>query len=181
MTKRESERGSAMLITMILISAILAGAAVLVSIQLSANKGTEITNTGMRALHCAEAGLALSRATVATNHTGGGWTGNIGTGNEPSWLASVNHDIDGDTIADFYITLEDDDDEFPTNGGSNSTTADVNNRVFIVSRCGTKISGVFTPKYADFPREVRELMSVSNITSCFNGQKGGCNNNNNGN
>jgi hypothetical protein len=171
--KRSAERGSAMLITMILISAILAGAAVLVSLQLSTNKGTEITSTGMRALHCAEAGLALSRSLVASSHTTGGWTNNIGTGIEPSWLTSgVAHDIDGDSTSDFYVTLEDDDDEYPTNGGSNAPLADVNNRIFIVS---------FTPKYADFPREVRELMSVANVTSCFNGQKGGCNNNNNGN
>ncbi len=180
MTKRESERGSAMLITMILISAILAGAAVLVSVQLSSNKGSEITNTGMRALHCAEAGLALSRDTVANYYsTVKFWAGDVGSTNEPTWLSSINHDLDGDSTADFYITLEDDDDEFPTNGTANVTTADVNSRIFIVSRCGTKVSGVFTPKYADFPREVREVVSITNLTSCFNGQKGGCGQNNN--
>jgi len=177
MTKRSSERGSAMLITMILISAILAGAAVLVSLQLSTNKSTEITSTGMRALHCAEAGLTLSRATVASQRAA--WAGNL-AGVEPSWMSVVNHDIDGDSIADFYITLEDDDDEIPTNTDTvNKPLIDANQQVFLVSRCGTMVSGVFTPKYADFPREVRELISVTNVANCYNGQKGGCGNNNN--
>jgi hypothetical protein len=165
-----------MLITLILISAILAGAAVLVSLQLSANKSTEITNMGVRALHCAEAGLAASRTTVSNNQSS--WVNNIGTGVEPSFLSSVNHDIDGDGTSDFYITLEDDQDEYPTNGGSNNNLIDVNNKVFLVSRCGTVVSSVFVPKYADYPREVRELQSISNQVNCYNSQKGGCGGNN---
>jgi hypothetical protein len=165
-----------MLLTMILVSAILAGAAVLVSLQLSANKGTEVTNIGMRALHCAEAGLAASRATVAANQTA--WVGNIGTGLEPSWMNTVTHDLDGDGTADFYITLEDDEDEYPKSGAANDPLVDVNSRIFIVSRCGTMV-GTFTPKYADFPREVREMVMVSSANNCYNGQKGGCGANNN--
>jgi hypothetical protein len=176
MTRRSSQRGSAMLITLILISAILAGAAVLVSLQLSANKGAEITNTGVRALHCAEAGLAAVRTTVANNQAS--WAGNIGTGIEPSWLASISHDIGDGGSDDFYITLEDDQDEYPTNGSTNNNTVDVNNKVFLVSRCGTMVSGVFVPKYADFPREVRELQGVTNQFNCYNAQKGGCGGNN---
>ena len=177
MSRRSSERGSAMLITMVLISAILAGAAVMVSLQMGANRNSEVTRTGMTALYCAEAGLTATRATVAENRLL--WPGKIGTGVEPDFLSTINHDLDADGVADFYVTLEDDDDEFPTSGTANVTTVDVNQKVFIVARCGTVTSGVFVPKYADFPREVRELVSILNIVNCYNAQRGGCGGNGN--
>jgi len=45
--KRDSQRGSAMLVTLIITVALLAGAAVLVSLQLSANKSTELSRAGI--------------------------------------------------------------------------------------------------------------------------------------
>lgn len=173
MSQRNSERGSAMLITMVLISAILAGAAVLVSLQLGANRNTEITRTGITALYCAEAGLSATRADMAANQTS--WAASLGSAAEPPFLAGVNHDLDGDGNPDFYVTLEDDFDEMTVGSGSaNVATVDVNGRIYVVSRCGTMVSGVFTPKYADFPREVRELLVYKTITNCYNAQRGGC-------
>ena len=172
MSKRSSQRGSAMLVTMVLISAILAGAAVLISLQMGANRNTEVTRTGITALYCAEAGLAATRATVAANSDV--WAGNIGTQVEPTFLAAVDHDIDNDGTADFYVTLEDDDDDIPAGSASNNTTYDWNNKIFIVSRCGTVVSGAFVSKYADFPREVRELVSLTTSFNCYNAQRGGC-------
>jgi hypothetical protein len=49
-----------MLVTLILITALLSGAAVLVSLQLSANRSTDLMRTGMSSLACAEAGLAAA-------------------------------------------------------------------------------------------------------------------------
>jgi len=167
MSSRNSERGSAMLITMILVAAILAGAAVLVSLQLGSNRSTEITRTGISALYCAEAGLAATRATIAANQSN--WTGNIGvydpdgTGTEPSWLSTVNHDLDGDGNPDFKVWLEDDSDEMPPN--PDVPTVDSNSRLFVVSRC---------LKYPDLPREVRELVGVQQASNCYNSQRGGC-------
>jgi hypothetical protein len=161
MSSRNSERGSAMLITMILVAAILAGAAVLVSLQLGSNRSTEVTRTGISALYCAEAGLAATRATIAASQSQ--WTGNIGTGTEPSWLSTVSHDLDGDNVADFTVWLEDDSDEMPPN--PDVPTVDSNNRIFIVSRC---------TKYPDLPREVRELVGVQQASNCYNSQRGGC-------
>lgn len=153
-----------MLITLILMAAILAGAAVLVSMQLGSNRATEVTRTGISALYCAEAGLTASRSAVAVNQVT--WVDYLGTGNEPSWLSGIDHDIDGDGNADFVVTLVDDADEMPGSGsGSDVPTADSNGRIFVVSRC---------IKYPDFPREVRELISYQLKSNCYNSQRGGC-------
>ncbi|HSD88552.1 MAG TPA: hypothetical protein VLB44_13585 [Kofleriaceae bacterium] len=165
MSSRNSERGSAMLITMILVAAILAGAAVLVSLQLGSNRSTEVTRTGISALYCAEAGLAATRATIAANQTD--WATYLGakdadgTGTEPAWLTPISHDLDGDGNPDFKVWLEDDFDEV----GTDVPTVDANSRVFIVSRC---------IKYVDLPREVRELVGYQQASNCYNSQRGGC-------
>jgi type II secretory pathway pseudopilin PulG len=166
MMKRSSERGSAMLVTLIIVTAILAGAAVLVSLQLGANKNTEITRTGISALYCAEAGISATRQTIADNQAN--WNTYLGTGTEPAWLSALSHDVDGDSSNDFIVTLEDDKDESP-----DVPTNDANNRVYIVSRC------VNTKFYPDTVREVRELISKKALANCYNGQRGGCGGNGN--
>lgn len=171
MSSRNSERGSAMLITMILVAAILAGAAVLVSLQLGSNRSTEVTRTGISSLYCAEAGLAATRATIAAQQTDWGTYLGVkdpdGTGTEPAWLSTISHDLDNppDNVADFKVWLEDDNDEIPAGGTADIPTADKNGRVFIVSRC---------LKYPDLPREIRELISYQQQSNCYNSQRGGC-------
>ena len=150
-----------MLITLILMAAILAGAAVLVSMQLGANRATEVTRTGISALYCAEAGLTATRTTIAANKDT--WGDYLGQGTEPTWLAAIDHDLDGDGADDFVITLEDDTDELPPD--PDAPLVDTNDRVFVVSRC---------IKYADFPREVRELVGNQTTSNCYNSQRGGC-------
>ena len=154
-----------MLVAMILMAALLAGAAVLVSLQLSSNRSTELTNTGIRALYCAEAGLQATRATVVANQSA--WGANLGTGNEPSFLSTISHDIDGDNVNDFVVTLED---NFDETSGSDAPATDYDGKIYVVSRC---------TKYADTPREVRELLSYTTITNCYNAQRGGCGGNGN--
>jgi hypothetical protein len=165
MNTRNPERGSAMLVTMIVISAILAGATVLVSLQLAANRSTDLTRTGISALYCAEAGLTASRSTIAANQTT--WADWLGTGNEPSFLTSINHDVDGDNVADWEVTLED---NFDETSGADDPDADLDSRIFVVSRC---------IKYPDTPREVRELINYSQLSNCYNSQRGGCGGNGN--
>jgi len=166
--KRNSQRGSAMLITLILMAALLAGAAVLVSLQLAANKNTDLTRTGMTALYCAEAGLTITRATISANQET--WSDYLGTGNEPTWLSALNHDVDGDgTGPDYKVTLEDNFDE--TTGGD-IPAVDKDNRIFLVSRC-------IDTRFADTPREIRELVNYALITNCYNSQRGGCGGNGN--
>lgn len=148
-----------MLVTLIIISCLLAGAAVLVSMQLASTRSSDLTRSGMAALYCAEAGLTASRAEIAANRVN--WLANIGTGVEPSWLASVDHDLDDppDSIADFMVTLEDDDDD-------TDPAVDSNDKIFLVSRC---------TKYTDTPKVVKELIEYIPTANCYPSQEGGCN------
>src|SRR2546430_14927529 len=113
--KRDSERGSAMLVTLIITTSLLAGAAVVVSMQLSSTTSTGLTKNGLSALYCAEAGLAAARPTVANNY--GLWNStltNDPTGQaQPAWLSNtaLSHDLDGDGVDDFTVSIKDNDDE----------------------------------------------------------------------
>lgn len=167
MTRRNRQRGSAMLVTMIIISSLLAGAAVLVSMQLASNRSTDVARTGLAATYCAEAGLSVARTAVAANYQN--WNAALTSCNgvypcaEPAWLASIPHDIDNpaDGYADFQVYIKDNDDEFGT--GSNDPNHDSDLRVFIVSRC---------IKYADTPKEVEELVEYSGGGVNYRAQQG---------
>lgn len=163
---RNSQRGSAMLVAMILMAALLAGAAVLVSLQLGSNRSTELTKAGISALYCAEAGLTATRATIAVNQSD--WAPNLGTGVEPTWLTAIEHDLDSDGSDDFQVTLVDNDDEIPPT--TDAPTVDFDGKIYIVSRC---------TKYPDTPREVRELISFTEVSHCYGAQRGGCGGNGN--
>jgi hypothetical protein len=157
-----------MLVTMILMAALLAGAAVLVSLQLGANRGTDMTKTGITALYCAEAGLAATRATIAENQ--GDWGTFLGAGSEPTWLSAVSHDVDGNPAndPDFTVTLVDNFDEQPPT--PDAQNADLDGKIYIVSKCNI---------YPDTPREIRELITFALVTNCYNSQRGGCGGNGN--
>lgn len=159
-----------MLVTMILVAALLAGAAVLVSLQMSSNKSTDLTRAGMSSLYCAEAGLAASRTAVATNSNN--WNTALATASAannyrvtPTWLGSsaFSHDIDGIPGDDFVVAIMDDDDE---TSGTNNKTVDINQRVYIVSTC---------TKYPDNQQTVMELVEYQGGATCYAGQEGGCN------
>jgi hypothetical protein len=165
---RSSQRGSAMLVTLILIAALLGGAAVLASTQLAASRSTDLVRTTMLSTNCAEAGLSAARPVVLANYAQ--WAGSLGTGTEPSWITSgVNHDLDGDGVADFVVTLKDNDDDAPA---ANDLLHDNDLRIFIVSRC---------TKYSEVPKEVEELVRYSGGGTCYQSQQGGCASNGNSN
>ena len=158
---RRHQRGSAMLVTLILVSALIAGGAVLVSMQMSSNRGAEVTNTGMTALYCAEAGLAAARPIVIASYTS--WAGNLGTGTEPSWLSTIDHDVDNDgaSAPDFTITLKDNDDELT---GTNDVSVDQDLRIFVISTCNL---------FPDTPKQVMELVRYSGGGQKYKAQAGG--------
>ena len=166
---RDSERGSAMLITLILIGALLGGAAILSSLQISSMRGTGLSRSKMAATYCAEAGLTASH--VAASKSYSLWNSALckpscAAPTQPSWLgnAAFSHDLDGDGIDDFSITLRDDDDEVaPT---ANDPTIDVNYKIYLVSTC---------LKYSDTPVQVMELVKYSPSAQCYQSQEGGCN------
>lgn len=153
-----------MLVAMILMAALLAGATVLVTLQMSSNRNTELTKTGITALYCAEAGLIAARTAVAENQAS--WNDALGQG-QPSWLATgIANDLDGDGTADVEIRLEDNFDE----PGTDNPNADSDGKIFIVSKCLL---------YNDTPREVRELVDYTTVSNCYSAQRGGCGGNGN--
>lgn len=174
MGSRNSERGSAMLVTLIVIAALLAGAAVLVGVQLASNNAADSTRKSTTALHCAEAGLAAARPLVVLATNVPLWGAAIAAPTvQPTWLnaSAIDHNIDDDSnVDDFRITLEDNDDEAPP---TNDRAVDNDLRIFIVSTC-------IDPRYAETPKQVRELIQYSGGGKCYNSQKGGCGKNGNG-
>jgi hypothetical protein len=168
MTKRNSQRGSAMLVTMIVISSLLAGAAVLVSMQLASNRSSDLTRTGLEATYCAEAGLDAARSVVAANFSN--WAAALATCGsgpypcaEPPWLQSAlgTQNLSGGTGSDYWIYIKDNDDELPPL--PNNPQIDNDLRVFVVSRC---------IKYADTVKEVEELIQYSGGGQDYRSQQG---------
>jgi hypothetical protein len=154
-----------MLITLILMSVLLSGAAVMVSMQTRSTRDAGMMRSKMSALNCAEAGLVIARSTVAANY--GLWNDALAQGTEPSWLAALDHDLDDDGAADFTITLRDNNDEIP-----DDQTRDNDLSIFIVSTC---------IKFPDTPAEVTELVRFNGGGNCYNAQLGGCGGNANAN
>jgi hypothetical protein len=173
---RSSERGSAMLVAMIIMTALLAGAAALVSLQMQSTRSAGMTNTGIKAEYCAEAGLVAARGAVAASYAQ--WpTALAATAAaapnppaEPAFFAGIDHDLDDDGDADFTVYLRDNHDELPPNPDDPALDNDL--RVYIVSRC---------TQYPDTPREVAELVEQSAGGYGYRSQEGGFNNNGNDN
>ena len=154
-----------MLVTMVLMGALLAGAAALASLQVTSTRSAQLTRSNISALYCAEAGLVRARATVAANY--GQWSGSLGQSTEPTWLADIDHDVDGDAVADFGITLRDNFDDTPED-----PAVDNDLTIYLVSTC---------TKYSDTPVEVTELVRFNAGGNCYDAQLGGCGGNANAN
>jgi hypothetical protein len=161
---RDPQRGSAMLVTMVVITSLLAGAVVLVAMQLASGRSTDLTRTGLSAMYCAEAGLTASRATVAGNYDQ--WSTSLTSTTQPAWLSNTafSHDLDGDGVDDFAITIKDNDDE--TAPTPNDLAIDTDLKIFIVSTC---------IKFPDTPKQVSELIEYKPAANCYGSQEGGCN------
>jgi len=167
---RRSQRGSAMLVTLLVIVSLVAGAAVLVGLQMASNRSTDLTRSGTNALYCAEAGLVAARPIVVANYTQWGAALALSAASnfaEPTWLSTgINasmggHDLDT-TVAstDFRVHLEDNHDET----GASVPGTDTDLRIFIVSTCLA---------YPDTPKQVRELVEYNGVVACYPGQIGG--------
>jgi len=180
--RRTRERGTAVLITMIVVVALLGGGAVLVGLQLTSTRSAELTRNGMTSLYCAEAGLNSAREIVANNYAG--WNAAMcvppcvvgSTASEPGFLSGLNRDLDGGVAspgspdADFTITLVDNDDELlPL---PNDRTKDNDLQVWVISTC---------IKYPDNPKQVSELIRFNIGGTCYDSQAGGCGGNGNAN
>ena len=105
---RHRERGSAMLVTLILIAALLAGGAVLLAVQRNATRSDDVARGGMSGLYCAEAGLNAMRANIQP-HFSHWQVGLPHRSNQPGseWLTAISHDIDGEPGDDIAVTIQD--------------------------------------------------------------------------
>lgn len=174
---RRPERGTAILITLIVIVALLGGGAVLVGMQMSSTRSTEVARSNMTSLYCAEAGLNAARRIVANNYplwnAALALTETNGVGNplsQPTWLdaAAIDHDLENDGGDDFVISLKDNDDELPPLAAD--LTLDNDLQIYIVSTC---------TKFPENKKQVSELIRFSIGGKCYDKQLGGCGGNNN--
>lgn len=164
--KRRAQRGSAMLVTMIVIGALIAGAASLTSMQMQSQRSADLTKSNITSLYCAEAGTAAARAALATHYEqwGSGLVQSAaGNKNEPEWLASAigSHDLDGDNRADFAAYIYDNNDD-PID---DNPEADNDLQVFVVVSC---------IKYPETPNTITELVKYNGGVGCHPAQIGGC-------
>lgn len=171
--RRTGERGSALMITMILVVVMLAGGTALVRLGISATRSVDTVQDSKSSLHCAEAGLSAARTLVAASYTQ--WNASLCNGcvqsapaSEPAWLAGIDHDLDDNGTADFVITLVDNHDET----GTNDPTRDNDLQVFMVSTC---------IQSAEVRKQVQELVRFNGAGNCYQAQLGGCGGNSNAN
>lgn len=159
-----------MLVTMILITALLAGAVVLSRMQLTSTRGVDVTLQSRKSFNCAEAGVVSARTIVASNFNR--WDEALASypaTNEPQWIKDAigSHDLDGDGSDDFQVYLLDNDDE---TSGPIDATKNNDLQVFIVSTCIAN---------TDMPKEVRELIEYNGGTKAYESQAGGATSANN--
>jgi len=159
---RTSERGAAVALIMILVSALLAGGALAVYLAVSDTRATGYTSSSRSALFCAEAGLASARAVIGASYASWPLLLDGNPDNDPSWYP-IRGDIDspGDGRNDYEVTVRDNDDELPP--ATNNPQRDNDLRVFIVSRC---------TRHNDTPRQVLELITYTGGGTVYRNQSG---------
>jgi len=192
MSPRNPERGSAMIVTLFVTTALIAGAAVLASTQLASTRGANMERNSLSSLYCAEAGLAMARPWVIARYSVDKWVSSLtlsasGTASstwEEDWLSGNNssltgintvttcanyssaakcHDLDGDGTSDFFVYVQD-------NYDDSDQTTDQDLSVWIVSRCTRNPETI---------QEVRELVRYSGGGMKYNDQAGGASGNGN--
>jgi hypothetical protein len=152
------ERGAALVVTLVLITALLALGAVALQLMVADTRAVKYTVDGRAALYCAESGLVGARAFVSANV--GAWSSMLDASseNDPNGYP-VTGDLDGDGTADWRVTLKDNDDEFPTD----NPDLDSDGAVFMVATCLV---------HPDTPREVMALVSVGGGGTNYRSQAG---------
>jgi len=140
--------------------------------QVNSNRATELTRDGLASLYCAEHGLTAGRQAVLDAY--GAWNpallANCADSDcnslvEPTFTGTgvFSHDIDGGAASvDFRVFIRDDDDD----SGVQDYTTDVNDTIFIVSRC---------TKYPDTPKQVEMLIKYTPGMPPYAAQEGGAN------
>jgi hypothetical protein len=158
LTRRE--RGAALAVTLIMVTALLAGGALAMYMQLADTRGAQYVTESRGALFCAESGLSAGRPFVAGNVAS--WPAMLDSdpGNDPDGYP-IEGDLDGDGTADYRVEITDNDDEMPP--VENNPELDIDSTIFMVSTC---------LKYPDTPRQVLEMISFSGSGYNYRNQSG---------
>ena len=127
-------------------------------LTLADTRGVQAIDESRSSLFCAEAGLAGARDYVASHVASWPSMLDASASNDPPGY-TVTGDLDGDGVADWRVTLADNDDEFPTN----DTTVDTDGLVYMVSTCLA---------HPDTPREITALVSVGGGGTNYRTQQG---------
>ncbi|MCA9676401.1 MAG: hypothetical protein H6708_34525 [Kofleriaceae bacterium] len=143
---------------LILTTALLSMAGLAVYLALADTNAARFEVHRRSALYCAEAGLEGSLAFVNANVASWGLMLDVDPSNDPPGYP-VTGDLDGDGVADWQVTLKDNDDEL----GTNDPTVDSDGAVFVVSRCIAN---------AETPAEVMTLIAVGGGGTNYRTQAG---------
>jgi hypothetical protein len=159
---RRGQRGAALAVTLILVTALLAGGALAMYLQLADTRSAQYVTESRASLYCAEAGLARARRFVSINVQL--WPAMLDDddGNDPEGYP-IEGRLDGATTGppDFRVVIRDNDDELPP--AANNPGLDTDGTIFMVSTC---------LRYPDTPREVLEMISFSGGGFNYRNQSG---------
>jgi hypothetical protein len=153
------ERGASLVVTMILVTGLLAVSALALYLSTADNQAVRYTVDSRTTLYCAESGLAGARAYVAGNVSSWPLMLDASASNDPTGYP-VTGDLDGDGNPDWQVTLKDNDDEFPTD----NPDVDSDGVVYMVATCIAN---------TESEREVMELVSVGGGGTNYRTQAGG--------
>jgi hypothetical protein len=156
---RRGERGSTMVVVMMILLALLAAGAGVIYLQVSSTRATGLIRQSRDALFCAEAGLARTRNKIGASYAL--WDDMLDTdpSNDPGGYPYTG-DIDGDDEDDWEVTIKDNDDENPATL-PNDLTKNNDLKIFVVSKC---------IKYPDTPREIMELVTYTGAGNVYRDQ-----------
>jgi hypothetical protein len=143
------QRGAALVVTLILVTALLAGGALAMYLQLADTRSTQYVTESRGALFCAEAGLAGARAYVTDHSSQWALMLDDDPDNDPVGYP-VEGDLDDDGVIDWRVEIRDNDDE--QHPAANDPTNDVDQTIFMLSTC---------VRFPDTPRQVLELISLA--------------------
>lgn len=155
-----SERGAALSVMLVMITALLAIGGLAMYLQLADTRSTRYINEARGSLFCAEAGLAAARPFIANHAVDWPQMLDADDGNDPDGYP-VEGDLDGDGTADYRVVIKDNDDELPP--ADNNPDVDLDSTIFVVATC---------LRYPDTPREVLEMVSFGGGGFNYRNQSG---------
>jgi len=148
---RCAERGSAMVVVMIILVALLGAGAVALRLQTADTRSSGLVREARDSLYCAEAGLSQAKLLIAAWGQAGQWNTLLTTDQADD---PVGYPVVGDG---FEVVVVDNDD------GDADLEADADQRVFIVSTC---------TRNNNSPRTVRELVQFEGVFNTYENQSG---------